>query len=76
VGDRFRRRGGHDPWHEEVRRLVDEQGGDAVLAAHAQRLAAVTEKVPEVLVVESVEGDEDGTYEALVRALGDVPAGS
>lgn len=70
AAERFRRRTGEDPWHEEVRRLVEEDGGDALLADYEQRLASLVASRPSALVVESIEGDEDGTYAALVAALG------
>lgn len=70
VGERFRRRTGDDPWHEDVRRLVEEAGGDALLADYEQRLASLVTSRPSALVVGSVEGDEDGTYAALEAALG------
>ncbi|SEC96978.1 hypothetical protein SAMN04489844_3366 [Nocardioides exalbidus] len=70
VTGRFRRRAGDDPWHAEVQRLVEDAGGDAVIASHAQRLDALVASRPGTLVVDSVEGDEDGTYAALVAALG------
>lgn len=70
VGERFRRRTGDDPWHEEVRRLVAEAGGDALLDDYEQRLASLVASRPSAVVIESVEGDEDGTYAALVEALG------
>ena len=70
VGERFRRRAGDDPWHQEVRRLIEEQGGDAVLDDHARRLSDLVASRPSTLVVDSVEGDEEGTYAALVGALG------
>ena len=59
--DRFWRRSGHDPWHAEVRRLVADGGGDGLIAAYAQRLDVLVASRPEIIVVESVEGDEDGT---------------
>ncbi|RYB92022.1 hypothetical protein EUA93_18130 [Nocardioides oleivorans] len=67
---RFRRRCGDDPWHAEVVRLVEAAGGDAVITGHAERLDALVASRPGTLVVDSVEGDEDGTYAALVEALG------
>lgn len=69
VGDRFRRRTGADPWHDEVRRLVDDQGGDALLRDYERRLLELCGARPSTLLVESVEGDEDRTYAALVEAL-------
>jgi hypothetical protein len=71
VADRFRRRSGDDPWHAEVLRLVEAAGGDEVILGHARRLDALVAARPGTLVVESVEGDEDGTYESLVTAVGD-----
>lgn len=62
---RFRRRTGDDPWHADVRALVEEAGGDAVIERYAERLRLLE---PDV-VVPSVEGDEDGTYAALLDAL-------
>jgi predicted kinase len=69
VGERFRRRSGNDPWHTQVQRLVEDAGGDAVLDDHARRLDALVASRPSTIVVESVEGDEDGTYAALAAAL-------
>ncbi|MDZ5661792.1 AAA family ATPase [Nocardioides sp. zg-1308] len=69
AGERFRRRSGDDPWHDEVRRLVAEAGGDALLGDYVRRLSALVEDRPGTLVVDSVEGDEGTTYAALVAAL-------
>lgn len=66
---RFRRRAGSDPWHDEVRRIVDAEGGDRVVEGFASRLHALAARDPGVLVVDSVEGDEDRTYAALVRVV-------
>ena len=66
---RFGRRTGSDPWHAHVLALVEEAGGEALIASYAERLASVS---PDV-VVPSVEGDEDATYAALAAALGSLP---
>ena len=69
---RFRRRAGSgpaDPWHEAVRRIIDAEGGDSVVERYASRLDALAARDPGTLVVDSVEGDEDGTFAALVRAV-------
>ena len=69
---RFRRRAGAgpaDPWHDAVRRIVDTEGGDVVVERYSERLAALLDRHPGTLVVDSVEGDEDATYEALVGVV-------
>jgi len=65
---RFHRRAGEDPWHTEVRGLVERQGGADVLAGYEKGLAKVVAERPDVRVVRSVEGDPDGTWGALVDA--------
>ena len=66
---RFRRRTGTDPWHDEVRTLVEEAGGDKVIERHAANLDALVAQRPGTHVVRSVEGDEDATYAALSARL-------
>lgn len=66
---RFHRRGGDDPWHTEVRGLVERQGGGDVLAGYAKGLAQVVAERRDVRFVRSVEGDPDGTWAALVDAV-------
>jgi predicted kinase len=61
---RFHRRGGTDPWHDQVRAIVAEQGGDDVLRAYDRRLRQL-----DAVVVPSVEGDPDATYRALLDSL-------
>jgi hypothetical protein len=73
---RFRRRTGRDPWHEEVRRIVDAEGGDALIEGYAARLDALIASDPGVLVVDSVEGDEELTCAALARAVAASERGS
>jgi predicted kinase len=61
---RFHRRGGGDPWHDQVRAIVADQGGDAVLVDYDRRLRAL-----DAPVVTSVEGDVEATYAALLSGL-------
>ncbi|NYI79961.1 AAA family ATPase [Nocardioides panzhihuensis] len=62
---------GVDPWHSTVRALVAEGGGDASLMAYAEKLGELAEKRPATRIIASVDGDEDGTYAAVLAALGD-----
>ena len=68
---RFHRRGAHDPdpWHEHVRGIVADQGGDALLSRTHAALLDMAERRPGVEVVPSAEGDVDATYAALVAAV-------
>ncbi len=68
---RFHRRGGdQDPWHDQVRRIVAEQGGDDVLAWYHAALADLALHRPDTVVVPSVEGDVEATYAAVLAAVG------
>ena len=69
---RFDRRGADDdddPWHEQVREVVLEMGGDDYLRDMYDALAGVLAERSSYVVVRSVEGELDATYEALLRAL-------
>ena len=66
---RFHRRAGSDPWHDEVRAVVEAEGGDDVLERYLVGLAEVQAARPDVRVVRSVEGDPDGTWTELREAL-------
>jgi AAA domain len=66
---RFGARGGDDPWHEVVKAFVAANGGDDLLRHSHARVLDVVAARPEVRLVASVEGDEDATYTALVRAV-------
>lgn len=71
---RFHRRGSDataDPWHDQVRAIVAAEGGDASLERRHAALLALIEQRPGVVVVPSVEGDADATYERLVATLAD-----
>lgn len=61
---RFHRRDGADPWHDQVRAIVADQGGDDVLRDYDRRLREL-----DAVVVTSVEGDPDATYRALLASL-------
>ena len=62
--------GAVDPWHDQVRRVVAEQGGDAVLEDYHRRLVALLDSRPAAHRVDSVEGDAEATYAAVVAAIG------
>ena len=69
---RFHRRGSTgepDPWHLQVRAIVEREGGDAHLARYHEQLEQLLTARPGALAVASVEDDEDATYEALVSSL-------
>ena len=68
---RFHRRGGGDPdpWHEQVRRIVESHGGDAELNRCHDELVALLAVWPSAIVVSSEEDAIDETYQAVVRAM-------
>lgn len=69
---RFHRRrgsGATDEWHEQVRAVVAADGGDEVLRRCFDDLAEVLVQRPDAVVVPSVEGAVDETYQAVVRAV-------
>lgn len=68
--ERFRRRQGDDPWHADVLRLVEREGGSARLAAYESGLSEVAAARAATLVLHAQEGDVDQTYAALLRLLG------
>lgn len=73
VAARFGRRGadGVDAsWHDHVRGVVEEMGGEAMLLDCHDRLEALAADRPGAVVVDSREGAVDETYTALLRALG------
>lgn len=74
---RFHHRGGAhstDPWHGQVRAVVAEGGGDALLARCYDALVTVAAQRPGIRVVASREGEPSETYTAVVRAIDDFPA--
>ncbi|HET7069421.1 MAG TPA: AAA family ATPase [Nocardioides sp.] len=69
---RFHRRGRSepaDPWHDQVRTIVAEEGGDAMLAATHAALERLLAERPAALVVTSIEGEIEKTYRALIETL-------
>ena len=62
-----------DPWHDEVRRIVLAEGGDDVLRHYHRALSALLDQRPDTLQVRSVAGDPDGTYRAVLGAVGATP---
>jgi hypothetical protein len=68
---RFNRRGetDDDPWHTQVRDIVDRTGGPALLAAMYDQLAAVLRERPQATLLTSEPGAVRETYEALCVAL-------
>ncbi len=72
---RFHRRGdtAADPWHAQVRRIVADQGGDEELARCYSGLRALLSQWPDSVAVRSVQGDLEGTYEAVLTVVGTTP---
>lgn len=66
---RFHRRSGEDPWHDQVREIVAGLGGDDLLLRTHEGLQALAARRPTVAVLPSVVDDEDATYRALLTAL-------
>lgn len=75
--DRFYRRGTDDPdpWHDEVRRIVEADGGRAALEAMYDRLTDAVATRPQTVVIDSAVGDLERSYHAFLAALGTHPAG-
>jgi predicted kinase len=70
---RFHRRGGarpEDPWHAQVRAIVDAEGGDELLRAQHGALERLLPVRPDVVVIPSVEGQVEQTYDAFLASLG------
>lgn len=68
---RFYRRGDRESaeWHEQVRAIVEVDGGDTVLAGYHEGLHALRAHRPAIVIVDSVEGKIDETYRAVLEAL-------
>lgn len=69
---RFNRRGQSspdDPWHGQVRAIVQEQGGDVALARWHAALEDLLAQRPDAHVIRSDEGDVAATYARLVDSL-------
>ena len=72
---RFHRRGDGDadPWHDQVRQIVAEQGGDEALSSIYVALRALQATRPDTIEVRSVDDDLAGTYAAVLTAVGATP---
>jgi len=67
--DRFHRRRGDDPWHDHVRAIVADLGGDDLLRRTHEALQVLVAQRSAIVVVDSSEGAEDQTYQAFLDAL-------
>jgi predicted kinase len=70
--ERFHRRGQngtHDPWHAHVRTIVEQLGGDDLLARSHTDLQALIDQRSTVITVTSIENRIDDTYRAFVAAV-------
>lgn len=71
--ERFHRRGqngAYDPWHTEVRRIVEQLGGDEFLVRTHAGLRSLINQRPAVVTITCVEGQVDDTYRAFTEAVG------
>lgn len=69
---RFNRRGGSDrdaPWHSHVRAVVASEGGDDAIRERHSVLQALPAKRPHAVLIQSDEGDVEGTFRRLVASL-------
>jgi predicted kinase len=68
---RFTRRGSGsaDPWHDQVRSIVAANGGEAELRRCHAGLEKLLLSRPSAVVIASVEGSADETYESLCASL-------
>jgi hypothetical protein len=67
--ERFGAREPDQPWLEAVHRLVEEAPADP-LSKYAERLAALSEARPDSVRLSTRTGDLEGSYTALVEAVG------
>lgn len=73
VVERFHRRGQNgadDPWHTEVRMIVEQLGGDQFLVRTHAGLRSLINQRPTIVTVTSVEDQIDATYRAFTEAVG------
>jgi predicted kinase len=69
---RFNRRGEAEPgntWHAQVRAIVAADGGDTELLRLYRALQDLLPQQPNAVVVESMEGDLEATYQRLLGSL-------
>jgi predicted kinase len=71
--ERFHRRGQNngadDPWHTQVRGIVEQSGGDELLIRCYEGLQTLIAQRPMVVTVTSVEDRVDDTYRAFAQAV-------
>ncbi len=67
--DRFAARERDEPWLEAVHQLVESVPADH-LSSYAERLAALSRARPDAVRLPARTGDVEGSYEALVAAVG------
>lgn len=58
-----------DPWHDQVRAIVEEEGGSDVLLRYRAGLQDLIRLRSEAVVIDSVEGAVDDTYSKLLESL-------
>lgn len=69
---RFMQRGSSgpiDPWNDQVRAIVDEEGGADVLLRYHAGLEELIRMRPEAVVIDSVEGEVEQAYSRLLESL-------
>lgn len=69
---RFHRRGDgnpDDPWHDQVRHIVADNGGDEAISDCCGALDWLLEMRTEAEVIPSAEGSVEATYQQLVSSL-------
>lgn len=69
---RFYRRGQdepQDPWHTQVRDIVTANGGRRALAGYHSDLERLLAQRPSAVVVDSIDGDIEATYQLLLATL-------
>ena len=69
---RFNSRGAadpEDPWHGQVRAIVAADGGDPALVRSYAALQQLLSQRPDAVVVESLEGGVEVTYQRLIATL-------
>ena len=69
LAERFWSRRVDEPWLEAVHELVEEAPADH-LEQYAERLAALSEARPDAVRLPTRTGDFEGSYAALVAAVG------
>lgn len=70
---RFHRRGAEEPdepWHDQVRAFVAEEGGDDVLRHYHSALERLIAERPDAVVIPTSDGSVEETYQQLIASLG------